>query len=61
MRKAGPSLPIYLALAGIRPQKSAQKDLENAQTQFPPSSFSSLPSVGRTEGNEGNEEPRRGI
>jgi hypothetical protein len=42
-------------------KRSAQKDLQDAQTQFPSSSFSSLPSVGRTEGNEGNREQRRGI
>jgi hypothetical protein len=33
-------------------KRSAQKDLEETQTQFPWSSFSSLPSVGSTEGNE---------
>jgi hypothetical protein len=42
-------------------KRSAQKDLQDAQTQFPSFSFSSLPSVGRTEGNEGNREQRRGI
>jgi PAS domain S-box-containing protein len=42
-------------------KRSAQKDLQDAQPQFPSFSFSSLPSVGRTEGNEGNREQRRGI
>jgi thiamine biosynthesis lipoprotein len=42
-------------------KRGAQKDLQDAQTQFPSFSFSSLPSVGRTEGNEGNREQRRGI
>jgi hypothetical protein len=39
-------------------KKGAQEDHEETQTQFP---RSSLPSVGRTEGNEGNEDRRRGI
>jgi hypothetical protein len=42
-------------------KRSAQKDLEETQTQFPSLSFSSLRSVGRTKGNEENEAGRRGI
>jgi hypothetical protein len=42
-------------------KKGAQKNLEKAQTQFPPSSFSLLPSVGRTKGNEENGERGRGM
>jgi hypothetical protein len=42
-------------------KRSAQKDLKEAQTQIPLSSFSSLPFVGRTAGNEENEQRRRGI
>jgi hypothetical protein len=40
---------------------SARNDLQETPTEFPSPSFSSLPCVKRTEGNEGNEERRRGI
>jgi hypothetical protein len=40
---------------------SAQKDLDETQTQYPSFSFSSLPSVARTDGNEGNEDGQPGI
>jgi hypothetical protein len=39
----------------------SKKDLEEAQTRFPSFSFSSLPSVRRTEENEENKAGRRGI
>jgi hypothetical protein len=57
-----PALPGFMGIMQFQEEpdlnKSAQRDMEETPPQFPPSSFSSLPSVGRT---EENEEHRRGV
>jgi predicted ATP-dependent Lon-type protease len=61
MSLGGNLVPVGNLAQSTDLKRSAQKDLQDAQTQFPSFSFSSLPSVGRTEGNEGNRQQRRGI
>jgi hypothetical protein len=58
------SQPIHSTKRTDKPPdltKSAHEDFKKTPAPFPPSSFSSLPSVRKTEGNNENDERRREI